>query len=86
MSPELLELGAAALGPLVEEVAFVGGASIVLWVTDPAAPSPRPTNDVDVIVEVTGRWGYERFSKRLCAHVSPKSSVQLEIPSAVPLF
>lgn len=67
MSLELLELGAAALGPLVEEVAFVGGASIVLWITDPAAPPPRPTNDVDVIVEVTGRWGYEQFSKRLRA-------------------
>jgi len=67
MSLELLELGAAALGPLLEEVVFVGGASIVLWITDPAAPPPRPTNDVDVIVEVTGRWGYEQFSKRLRA-------------------
>jgi len=67
VSLELLDLGAAALGPLLEEVAFVGGASIVLWITDPAAPPPRPTNDVDVIVEVTGRWGYEQFSKRLRA-------------------
>jgi len=67
MSLELLELGAEALGPLVEEVVFVGGASVVLWITDPAAPPPRPTNDVDVIVEVTGRWGYEQFSKRLRA-------------------
>jgi hypothetical protein len=67
MSLELLELGAEALGPLVEEAVFVGGASVVLWITDPAAPPPRPTNDVDVIVEVTGRWGYEQFSKRLRA-------------------
>ncbi len=67
MSLELLDLGAAALGPLLEEVVFVGGASIVLWITDPAAPPPRTTNDVDVIVEVTGRFGYEQFSKRLRA-------------------
>jgi hypothetical protein len=30
VSLELLDLGAAALGPLVEEVVFVGGASVVL--------------------------------------------------------
>jgi hypothetical protein len=65
VSLELLDLGATALGPLVEEVVFVGGASVVLWITDPAAPPPRPTKDVDVIVEVSGRFGYEQFSKRL---------------------
>jgi hypothetical protein len=48
MSIDLLERGAAALGPLVEQVAFVGGATIVLWITDPGAPTPRPTKDVDV--------------------------------------
>ncbi|HST56452.1 MAG TPA: nucleotidyl transferase AbiEii/AbiGii toxin family protein [Solirubrobacteraceae bacterium] len=67
MSLELLETGASALGPLREEVVFVGGASLVLWITDPAAPSPRPTKDVDVIVEVADRWGYEQFSKRMRA-------------------
>jgi hypothetical protein len=65
VSLELLDLGATALGPLVEEVVFVGGASVVLWITDQAAPPPRPTKDVDVIVEVSGRLGYEQFSKRL---------------------
>jgi hypothetical protein len=67
VSVELLELGAAALGPLLEEVVFVGGVSIVLWITDPAAPPPRPTNDVDVIVEVSSRFGYEQFSERMRA-------------------
>jgi hypothetical protein len=52
MSIDLLERGAAALGPLVEQVAFVGGATIVLWITDPGAPVPRPTKDADVVVEV----------------------------------
>ncbi|MGD0454151.1 MAG: nucleotidyl transferase AbiEii/AbiGii toxin family protein [Solirubrobacteraceae bacterium] len=67
MSFELLEVGAAALGPLLDEVVFIGGASLVLWITDPAAAPPRPTKDVDVIVDVTGRWGYEQFSRRMRA-------------------
>jgi hypothetical protein len=67
MSLDLLEQGASALGPLLEEVVFVGGATLVLWITDPAASSPRPTLDVDVIVEVAGRLGYEQFSERMRA-------------------
>jgi predicted nucleotidyltransferase len=67
VSLELLEMGASALGSLCDEVVFVGGASIVLWITDPAASPPRPTKDVDVIVGVAGRWGYEQFSKRMRA-------------------
>ncbi|HVC07700.1 MAG TPA: hypothetical protein VND98_08985 [Solirubrobacterales bacterium] len=38
MSIDLLERGAAALGELIDEVVFVGGATIALWITDPAAP------------------------------------------------
>jgi hypothetical protein len=61
----MLEQAAGALGPLCEEVVFLGGASIALWLTDPGAPNPRPTKDVDVVVEVTSRLGYERFSERM---------------------
>ena len=43
---------AKALGALTDEVVFVGGAVVGLLLTDPAAPRPRPTKDVDVIVEV----------------------------------
>lgn len=57
MSIELLERAALVLGPLAEEVVFVGGATVVLWITDPGAPPPRPTLDVDVVVEVTTRLG-----------------------------
>jgi hypothetical protein len=67
MSVGLLERGATALGDLVDEVVFVGGATIVLWITDPAAPPPRPTKDVDVIVEVATRSGYYAFEDRLRA-------------------
>lgn len=57
-----------ALGPLLlDEVVFVGGATVALWITDPAAPPARPTLDVDVVIEVTTRLEYERFSGRMRA-------------------
>jgi hypothetical protein len=65
MSIELLESTAHALRPLLSEVVFLGGASIVLWITDPAAPAPRPTNDVDVVVEVASRAAFHAFEGRL---------------------
>ena len=65
MSIALLELAAAALGALVDEVVFTGGATVELWITDPAAPEPRPTEDVDVIVEITTRDTFADFEQRL---------------------
>ena len=67
MSIELLERGVAALDNLADEVVFVGGATIPLWITDPAAPPPRPTKDVDVIIEVATRSAYYAFEDRLRA-------------------
>jgi len=62
---DLLERGAAALGDLVGELAFVGGATIVLWITDPGAPTPRPTKDVDVVIDVTTPNAFHDFQARL---------------------
>jgi predicted nucleotidyltransferase len=63
---DMLESAAAVLGPLVDrEVVFVGGATIALWNTDPAAFDFRPTDDVDVIVEVASRSEYYQFEDRL---------------------
>lgn len=67
MSVELLEQAVDELGPLVDEVIFVGAATITLWITDPAAPPPRATVDVDVIVEVTTRGALADFDERLRA-------------------
>jgi nucleotidyltransferase AbiEii toxin of type IV toxin-antitoxin system len=61
----MLEAAAHALGDLLAEVVFVGGATIGLWITDPAAPAPRPTKDVDLIVEVASRGGFYEFEERL---------------------
>lgn len=65
MSADLIETAAEALGPLVSDVVFLGGASIHLWVSDQAAPATRATNDVDVISAVTGKSGYYKLGERL---------------------
>jgi hypothetical protein len=65
MTIALLELAASALGELVNQVVFTGGATVGLWITDPAAPEPRPTEDVDVIVEITTRGSFADFEQRL---------------------
>jgi hypothetical protein len=66
MSVELLERAATALGEeLRSEVVFVGAATLPLWISDPGAPSLRPTKDVDVVVEVSTLIAYNRFEQRL---------------------
>lgn len=65
MSALQLEAAAAVLGPLVQEVVFVGGATVHLWITEPGAPPARATDDVDVICEVATRVEYHRLGERL---------------------
>lgn len=65
MSAALLEAAAAALGDLCGRVVFLGGATIVLWMTDPAARAPRVTYDVDVVAEVVTLAEYETFQAEL---------------------
>lgn len=65
MSVAMLERAARELAPFLDEVAFLGGATVVLWITDPAAPEPRPTKDVDVVVEVASRLAWHDFEDRL---------------------
>lgn len=65
MNIELLELAAAKLGDLLDEVVFVGGATVELWITDPAAPDFRLTEDIDVIVDVATRSSYEKIERRV---------------------
>lgn len=63
----MLECAARRLGPLLDEVAFVGGQVAELLVTDPAAARVRPTEDVDIIVAVSTRSAYDRLGTRLRA-------------------
>ncbi len=64
---ELLVHAARALGELRDEVVFVGGAVVDLFITDPAAPRPRFTQDVDVVVEVRTYARWAEIGERLRA-------------------
>ena len=71
----MLERAAQELVPFLDEVVFVGGATIALWITDQGAPAPRVTKDVDLVVEVASRAGWYRFEERLRAHGLRNDSV-----------
>jgi hypothetical protein len=63
-----LRLVARRLGKLRDEVVFVGGMTTGLLVTNRGAPMARPTNDVDVILEVASTVEYQtKLRKRLRA-------------------
>lgn len=57
----MVELIAQALGPLREQLIFVGGCAAGLLLTDPAAGLARVTYDVDLLAEVTALPGYHRL-------------------------
>lgn len=62
---EQLIATAELLRPLLGELVFVGGAVTSLLVTDEGAGAPRPTLDVDAIVEITSYAEYAAFGERL---------------------
>jgi len=53
------------LGPVLDDLVFVGGCTTGLFVTDPAAVGIRPTKDVDAIVDVTSYAEYTSLAERL---------------------
>ena len=56
---------AKGLGPLREKVVFVGGSTVALYLTDPAAPGIRPTEDVDCVIELVTRSEYYKLEEQL---------------------
>ena len=65
MSVALVERAALALGPIADDVVFVGAAVLPLLITDPAAPAPMSTVDVDVVIEVRSQLALRAFERRL---------------------
>jgi hypothetical protein len=61
----ILELVVERLGPLVDELVFLGGCATGLLLTDAAAPPIRATRDVDVITGAASLSAYHRLSDRL---------------------
>ncbi|HVC08699.1 MAG TPA: hypothetical protein VNH15_02020 [Elusimicrobiota bacterium] len=62
---EMLAVVAKGLGPLKDQVVFVGGATIELYVKDIAAPKIRATDDVDCVVQMVTRRAYYELEERL---------------------
>ena len=63
----MLKLVAESLGDLLGEVVFVGGATTELYVDGSAAPTPRPTEDVDCIIEIASYLAYTDLESKLRA-------------------
>ena len=62
---ELLLGIARAMGPLCEQVVFVGGCATGLLVDDAGLMDVCPTEDVDAIVEVATLGAYHRLAEQL---------------------
>ncbi len=59
-----VELIANALGPLRDELIFVGGCAAGLLLTEEAAAPARVTYDVDLVAQVAALADYHRLEKR----------------------
>lgn len=64
---DMLELMAAKLGDLTEQLVFVGGSTTGLFITDALLPPVRATRDVDVITEASSRQDYHQLEETLRA-------------------
>lgn len=62
---QILETAVELLGPLADDMVFLGGCATGLLLTDVAAPPIRVTQDVDVITEVASLGDYHRLSGQL---------------------
>ena len=62
---EILEVAARALGPVCDDLVFLGGCATALLITDPAAPPVRVTRDVDTITEIASMSEYHELGSRL---------------------
>jgi hypothetical protein len=53
-----------ALGDLKDKVVFVGGATVSLY-AERMAEEVRPTNDVDILLELWRKWDYAALEEKL---------------------
>lgn len=58
---------ALVLGDIKDQVVFVGGATVGLYIDDQAAPTPQPSEDIDCVVEIATYGEWCEFEKKLRA-------------------
>ena len=61
----LLTQAVAALGDLAPSLVLVGGCAVEFLITSARAEDPRPTDDVDVVVEAVTFMAYHAFESQL---------------------
>lgn len=62
---DMLMAVAKALSKLKEQVVFVGGATVAVYIDDAAAPPLRVTDDVDCVAEVASWKDYHELGEKL---------------------
>lgn len=62
---QMLEIVAGGLGPLLEKVYFVGGATTSLYLDAPTTSIIRPTDDVDCVVEISSYEEDRKLNEQL---------------------
>jgi len=67
INTDIIKRVANALGKLSERVVFVGGATVGLYINDPAADDLRPTNDIDISLSVATIIELEQLREALNA-------------------
>lgn len=67
-----------ALAELNETIVFVGGATVSLYADKPDQTDVRPTDDIDVLIEIGSYGEYVKIQERLASlgfHIDPESKV-----------
>ena len=62
---KVIQKVANALGDLNDRVIYVGGATVSLYINDPAADDVRPTKDIDISIKVTSLAQLEEIRQEL---------------------
>jgi hypothetical protein len=62
---DLLQGVVRALGPLTDDLVFIGGVVVPLYFQDPPSEDPRVTDDVDCVVAALTLPEFHRFEERL---------------------
>lgn len=52
----MLESAARHLSPFLDDVVFIGGATVALWITDEGAPTPRITKTWTWLLKSVHAW------------------------------
>ncbi len=75
---KVVEKVALALEELNEDVIYVGGAVVSLYVTDEGAEQPRPTKDIDISVQISTYSEMNELREKLARkNIYPASSEQV---------